>query len=186
MQKLYAYVDETGQDTHGAFFLVAVVIAEEDREQLQAVLEQAEQQSQKGRLKWRKASFERRIAYLRAVLSAPLSRGKIFFGRYAETKAYLDLTIYTTAKAILKRAEEAYRAVVWVDGLDKQEARRFEKGLRGLKINVRKVRGIREESDPFIRLADAAAGLVRDALEGRGYAQELYREAVRKGTIREV
>ncbi|GEM_PF-6845366 len=127
MQKLYAYVDETGQDTHGVFFLVAVVIAEEDREQLQAALEQIDQQSQKGRLKWRKASFERRIEYLRAVLSTPLVRGKIFFGRYAGTRAYLDLTIYTTAKAILKRAEGTYRAVVWVDGLDKQEARRFEK-----------------------------------------------------------
>lgn len=186
MQKLYCYVDETGQDTHGAFFLVAVVIAAEERERLQVALEQIEQQSKKGRLKWQKTAFARRIAYLNALLTTSLLHGKVFFAHYAQTKAYLDLTVYTTAKAILKRAEGAYQTVVWVDGLGKSEARRFERGLRGLKVKVRKVRGLREESDSLLRLADAAAGFIRDALEGQGYAQERYREAVRKGIIREV
>jgi len=62
MQNLYCYVDETGQDTHGAFFLVAVVIVEEERVYLQAALEQIEQQSQKGHLKWQKTAFARRTA----------------------------------------------------------------------------------------------------------------------------
>jgi len=39
---------------------------------------------------------------------------------------------------------------------------------------VHKVRGIKEESDALIRLADALAGFVRDYLEGEPYAQELY------------
>jgi hypothetical protein len=34
MEKLYAYVDETGQETAGAFFLVAVVVAGEERDAL--------------------------------------------------------------------------------------------------------------------------------------------------------
>jgi hypothetical protein len=75
---------------------------------------------------------------------------------------------------------------MWVDGLDKQAARQFEKGLRGLKIKVRKVRGLREESDQLMRLADAVAGFIRDVLESQAYAQELYREAISKGVIREV
>jgi len=186
MQKLCCYVDETGQDTHGTFFLVAVVVTEKEQEYLRAALEQIEQQTQKGRLKWQKTVFARRTAYLNAIFATPLLAGKVFFARYAETKVYLDLTIYTTAKAILKKTKGPYRTTVWVDGLGKQEARRFERGLRGLKIKVRKVRGLQEESDPLMRLADAAAGFIRDALEGRGYAQELYREAIRKGIIREV
>jgi len=186
MQKLYCYVDETGQDTKGRFFLVSVVITAEEREQLQAVLKQIEQVTQKGALKWQKTSFERRLRYLRAILSNPLFQGKIFFAHYSYTKAYIDLKIYTTAKAILKRAEGDYRTTVWVDGLDKQEARRFEKGLRGLKIKVRKVKGLREESDQLMRLADTVAGFIRDVLESQEYAQELYREAISKRVIREV
>jgi hypothetical protein len=34
MEKLYAYVDETGQETAGAFFPVAVVVDGEDRDTL--------------------------------------------------------------------------------------------------------------------------------------------------------
>jgi hypothetical protein len=33
-QKLYCYVDETGQDTLGQFFIVSVVITEDIREKL--------------------------------------------------------------------------------------------------------------------------------------------------------
>jgi len=48
------------------------------------------------------------------------------------------------------------------------------------------VRGIRDESDALIRLADSIAGFVRDAIEGKAYAQPLYQEATRKSVIREL
>jgi hypothetical protein len=145
-----------------------------------------EQRTGKGAFKWRKSAFDTRLAYLQELLDTSLLKDKIFFARYTNAKAYLDLTIYTTAKAILKRVMGSYRATVWVDGLDKQEARRFERGLRGLKIKVRKVRGLREENDPLIRLADAIAGFLRDVLEGQTYGQSLYQDALRRGILREV
>ncbi len=43
-----------------------------------------------------------------------------------------------------------------------------------------------DETEPGIRLADAFAGFLRDALEGEDYAQELYREARKHGFVREV
>ena len=34
IHKLYCYVDESGQDTRGALFVVAAVVAAEDRERV--------------------------------------------------------------------------------------------------------------------------------------------------------
>jgi uncharacterized protein YgfB (UPF0149 family) len=40
---------------------------------------------------------------------------------------------------------------------------------------VRKVRGVKDESNSLIRLADALAGFVRDFIEGQSYTKELDR-----------
>jgi len=40
MQKLYCYIDETGQDAGSKFFLVSVVIAEGEREKMVSELYQ--------------------------------------------------------------------------------------------------------------------------------------------------
>jgi hypothetical protein len=58
--------------------------------------------------------------------------------------------------------------------------------VRKLGIAVRKVRGARDESDELIRLADAVAGFVRDALEGSSVMQALFDQALRRGVIRKV
>jgi len=58
MQKLYCYVDETGQDTKGRLFLVAVVVLVSDRENLRSKLRKAEQISGKGIKKWMKATHK--------------------------------------------------------------------------------------------------------------------------------
>jgi hypothetical protein len=50
---------------------------------------------------------------------------------------------------------------------------------------VDKVRGLRDESDAFIRLADAMAGFVRDWIEGEADLERLYHEAVVRGVLRE-
>jgi hypothetical protein len=51
---------------------------------------------------------------------------------------------------------------------------------------VKKIRGLRDESDEFIRLADATAGFVRDALEGQAVARDLYARAVQQKEIQYV
>jgi hypothetical protein len=179
-------VDETGQDTAGRFFLVAVLLLQEDRDALKTVLERVEQDTRKGLLKWHRTPFERGLAYLDAIVTRSPIRGKVFFSSYANTRAYVELTVYTTAKAILAATQGAYKATVFVDGLSGKELKRFAKGLRALRITVRKVRGLRDESDSLIRLADAMAGFIRDALEKKPYAQRLYQEALKRQVIQEV
>ena len=73
-----------------------------------------------------------------------------------------------------------------MDGLSGSEVRHFSSELRKLHIRIRKVRGARDETEPGIRLADAFAGFIRDALEGEVYARELYQEALKRGFVREV
>ena len=50
MKKLYCYVDESGQHTEGAYFLVSVVIVAEERDQLEVLLLKIEQVSRKRKL----------------------------------------------------------------------------------------------------------------------------------------
>lgn len=50
-RKLYLYVDETGQDTGSQFFIVAVVVTDDRRAELEKLLETAEQVSGKNKRK---------------------------------------------------------------------------------------------------------------------------------------
>jgi hypothetical protein len=186
MQKLYCYVEETGQDTKGDFFLVSVVVTGEEHDQIRRQVEQIEYATKRGALKWHKTAFELRLAYLEALIRHPLFVGTVYFSHYRHTTLYADLTVLVVAKAILQKVRADYKATVVVDGLKSSEVKRFTKGLRQLNIRVRKVRGIRDESDALIRLADSMAGFVRDAIEGKEYAQVLYQEAIEKGVIREI
>jgi hypothetical protein len=69
MQRLYCYVDESGQDTQGKLFLVTAVVTERQyREELEQRLLEIEEISRKRQMKWRPTSFERRLAYLEAIL----------------------------------------------------------------------------------------------------------------------
>jgi len=172
-KKIYCYVDETGQDTQGEIFLVALVMTDEQRDQLATEAIRIEKESGKSLKKWRRAVFSRKIEYIKAIFGSPLFADSLFFANYEKSIAYLDLTILTTARAILIKAGEAgYKATVVVDGLREPEAVKFAASLRHLRINVRKVRGMRDESDPLIRLADSIAGFVRDYLEGQEYTKE--------------
>lgn len=133
MQKLYCYVDETGQDTEGKFFLVSIVVAGNERDELDNFLLEIEETTGKRQNKWRKSDFETRKAYLLEVFSNPLFKGKLFFGKY-EGKSYIDLTILATAQAIFARTEENYKATVIVDGLSKTDVFKFSAGSRRLKV----------------------------------------------------
>jgi len=96
------------------------------------------------------------------------------------------LTVETTAKAIHHKNSQAAPATVIVDGLSGRDVDRFKTRLRGSGVNVRKVRGARDESEPIVRLADAVAGFVRDFLQGQPYAPKLYEKAIREGIFVEI
>jgi hypothetical protein len=183
-EKIYCYVDETGQDTDGELFLVAVVILESEREELRAELARIEQSSGKRERKWTRATRAQRQAYVRGILAHPAFARTLYYSAYQDTRTYVDLTILSVAKALGVHTSGPYAATILVDGLRRTEQHRFASGLRKLRVSVRKVRGINDESDAFIRLADAIAGFVRDSRADPLLAQ-LYAEAIRAGMLRE-
>lgn len=128
--KLYCYVDETGQDTLGQFFIVSVVITEDLREPLIARLEDIERSSHKAKSKWTAARPSERLAYMQAVLSDPLFKNTLHFAFYEHTKQYMALTVLATAHAITTIADRGV-AAVYVDGLPKSRLRWFGTELVG-------------------------------------------------------
>jgi hypothetical protein len=185
-QKLYAYVDESGQDTLGELFLVSVVVTGEAREGIRKKLRTIERVSGKQAKKWTKARLAERVAYLQSVFQLSELRGCIYYAHYHDTRAYVDLMILSTAKALHAQGAELPQATVIVDGLSRPERPRFAAGLRKLRIRVHKVRGARDQSDEFIRLADAVAGGVRDSMEGDAIMRPLFEQAVRHAVVREI
>lgn len=73
----------------------------------------------------------------------------------------------------------------YVDGLTTADQGRFTAGLQKLHIKTQLARGMRDESDEFIRLADAIAGFIRDGIEGDKVMALLYMKALRMGVIKE-
>ncbi|HEX9722607.1 MAG TPA: DUF3800 domain-containing protein [Candidatus Paceibacterota bacterium] len=184
MQKLYCYVDESGQDTEGLLFVVGVLIMEDERDAIARELERIELESKKRNKKWRGAPYQYRQAYIEKILQSSLLHKSLFYEIFYDSKKYIKLTSYATAKAILKRAEEKYQASIFVDGFNKKELERFEQGLRELRIHKRKLQGVRrEENDIFIRLADALCGLVRDAQEDNPWAKNILKKLLEKDIV---
>lgn len=183
-QKLYCYVDETGQDTQGALFVVSVAVTKEDREELRKLLAELEKTSGKGKTKWVRTRKEFKIAYLEKILTQKIFRHKIFFSLSKETKTYREITLVTIASAITASKEnEEYEALVFIDGLQKSEVKKVATGLRRIGVHTEKVRGLRDESDEFIRLMDAIAGLIRENEEGIDYAKKLYKLGLENKTL---
>ena len=80
-EKLYCYVDETGQDPASSVFVV-VVVSVENQEALRPALMEIEDAAGTGRPKWHKSRSELRLRYLRLVLESNLVRADVFFGVY--------------------------------------------------------------------------------------------------------
>ena len=165
--KCYAYVDETGQDTQGRLFIVSVIVVREERDALRRALQTIERTSRKRDKKWKKSRPSEREAYMRSVLNLEALRGSLYYSVYRDTSDYVDLTIQATARAILHPDTPPDQITVLVDGLARSERWRYARGLRNLSVSVDKVRGVRDESDILIRLADALAGFVRNGIEGK-------------------
>lgn len=117
-RKLYAYIDESGQDTKGAIFVVSVLILEEEREMIKEDLEEIERQSGKKNAKWNKARPEFRRKYIEAASQLEKLKGRIFFDIFSDTKKYIELTSFAAAKAILKKSgKDKYKVTVFVDAI---------------------------------------------------------------------
>lgn len=182
-QKLYAYVDESGQDTRGEIFLVSVVVVGKQRDLLRDFLKKIEEETRKHKKKWSRTPVNRREDYMGRIIESKKFTGLVYLSHYKKAEIYIDLTILATAKAVLDHVQQPYQLRVYVDGLTAADQLKFTAGLRKLHVKTRLVKGMRDESDEFIRLADAMAGFVRDGIGNDKVMKPLYKKALKNGTI---
>ncbi len=183
--KVYCYVDESGQDTRGDLFVVAVVIVDDDKDDLAQTLEVIERKSRKLQRKWHKITYDRKITYIQRVLDLPQLREKCHFAIYHQSRNYFDMTVETIVRACQTITFSEYRAIVLIDALPAKQTVSVGNRLRQSGVPVKKVRGVRQdENDPFIRLADALCGLVRAAYDEQPEMLTLYERAVRQGILK--
>lgn len=188
-QKLYCYVDETGQDTKGDIFIVSVVLTGNERDKLLNFCEEIEEKSGKGKFKWGKAEPKRRLDYLRRIFSSKSFKWKLRYSIYKEQVNYDMATIVGIAKAVhFKEPSRGYTASIYIDGLHKTKRHKYGSELRKLGVHTRKVQGVaKDENNSLTRLADAIAGFVRDALtEEDGETQKLFHKTVKDESLVEV
>jgi len=182
-QKLYCYVDETGQDDVSRVFVVVAVVSERDQENLRQALTDIERIAGTGNRKWHKSQAPRRLRYLGLALERDLGREDVFFGSYPKPLPYFFPLIDVVEQAIKRKAGPSYTAKVFVDGIDRKKAAELTNALRFSGISLQMVRSRRDESEPIIRLADMWAGCIRAALLGRREEGEILRRAAQSSYI---
>ena len=104
-QKLYCYVDETGQDYASSVFVVVAVVSAAAQDELREALTQIEQISGTGHRKWHKSSAARRLRYLNLVFEKRLATGDVFFGSYRKALPYFLPFVEVLERAIKLKAE---------------------------------------------------------------------------------
>jgi len=175
-RKVYLYCDESGQDTLGRFFLVAVVLVDADaREALEQRVTRLEVRARRRGQKWHRSTIRKREAFLRE-LPHVAGDALLAWGEWAEGTEYAARTADAVARAADVCCPGAQVTVI-IDGLTDAERPAVSRALRARGVRFRKVAiGCRDESFPLLRLADAAVGYLRDVEEGVPYAVELWAE----------
>lgn len=187
MKKLYCFVDETGQDTKGLFFLVAIVLKEKKSlEFLEKKLRNIEIKSGKKFSKWTKTRNKNKRNYLLQIVDIKALKNSIFYSVYRDTKEYTPLISFSIAKAIFAKKENDYQVKITIDGINKREIGKVRTELKKLRIKYKKIRGLKDEQSVFLRLADAMAGFIRDFSEKQDYTKTIMRKFKKAGIIVEI
>ncbi len=184
--KLYCYVDETGQDTKGELFLVAVVLKDiRGLETLEKKLEAIDARTGKKQAKWKKISQKIKKKYLEELIQVKELKNAIFYATYQASKEYSKLTSFTIAKAVLAKESTNYTVTVIIDGLNNKERDIVREELKKLKIKYRKIRGMKDEQSIFLRLSDAMAGFLREVYEGEEYTKQFIKRFEKASIVTE-
>lgn len=189
MQKLYCYVDESGQDTKGELFLVAIVIS--DKRQLDSLeqrLLELEKETGKRTRKWGWLNVEEKAQYLQSILGIKELHHSIFYSVCKNSKEYTRLTASSIARAILARINGSgdYKASIFIDGLKGRENEVVRREIKKFRVNYAKIRGLDHRKSALIRLADAMAGFLRDCCEGKEYSKRLFSKFRKSGMARQI
>ncbi len=170
MQKLYIYVDESGQDTRGRLFIVATVLISDPKfkDEAPALCERIEQESKKGKIKWGKSKPSFRLDYLNRIFAEKQFHGNLRFAVFRDTNDYDQAMMASIARVLHWENVVDYTTLVFVDALSETKCQEYTRLLRKHDVRIQKIRGIsKDENDALIRLADALAGFIRDALEDK-------------------
>lgn len=186
-QKLYCYVDETGQDAGSNFFVVVSIVNGEDQNQIRNELLRIEELSKVHKRKWFNSRSPAKEEFLQTVIKSRLAKGDLYYGKFKKPLPFFLPLLEIVEKAIKDKAgNKPYIAIVYVDGIDKKKARELTGGLRLKGIKLEYVRSTRDESEPIIRLADRWAGCIRDALEGKEINSKILSKAKKDNYIKEI
>ena len=183
-QKLYCYVDETGQDPGADYFIVVAIVSEQEQFILKEKLVEVETDTKVGSKKWHKTKSPERENFLRVTIKEKLAKGEVFYSQYKKPLPFFLPLLETLSKAIKEVAKKPYSAIVYVDGIDKKKARELTNALRLKDIKTAYVRSVRDESEPLIRLADRWVGCIRAALENKAEDKELVVQATNKNHLK--
>lgn len=175
LPKIYVYVDETGQDTKGEIFIVVciIIIGLNQKEQATQILEKIEQETNK-KNKWHKSSKKAKLNYLSKLTKLP--NLKIYVKIFKKETNYFFNTINSIIQSI--KCLKNYRQnkfVIIVDGLPKAKIQPATKLIRQEKIQIDKLKGLKDEQDALLRLADNIAGLVREIYKDRDYLRKHFK-----------
>ena len=106
MQKLYCYVDESGQDPKSEIFIVVAVVSDEEQDVLRKQLLEIERLARTGKRKWHKSRPERSFKYLQSVLEKGIGKGEVYFGRYKKPLPYFLPILETVERAIIPNPKQ--------------------------------------------------------------------------------
>jgi hypothetical protein len=183
----FCYADESGQDTEGKLFIVAVVLTDADSEPARSFCEVAEKESKKGKTKWSSSKDNFRMDYICRVIRHSVFKGRLFYAIYRDTKRYQNATTQTINRVIKSLPPTSGKVGVYIDALPKALEQSVVAELRRNGSKIEKVRGIaKDENEALIRLADALCGLVRKAVDGDPDSQELLDWGVRAKIIHDI
>ncbi|MDP1743334.1 MAG: DUF3800 domain-containing protein [Candidatus Amesbacteria bacterium] len=175
MNKIYCFVDETGQDTAGRLFIVVIIVIKNlFIDEIREGLSEIEKITGKHKSKWGKAKHEIRSRYIKSTIKLIKKSGHVYYASFFQTKEYVALTAFTLAQAILMYSDKLpMESTIIIDGLKSSEQEKVSRLMKIFNIKYAKIRGARDESEPVLRLADSIAGLVRDAEEKNDVSQKL-------------
>lgn len=170
MVKIFSFSDESGTDSADSLYIVASVLLHHEMPKLESAFLEIESETGSGNQSWNDLPARKRLSFIRAVTKVDNLKHSLYYSVHLIGTGYQNATALSIAHAlniyISDNSFPSAKCIVTVDGLNAKEARRMASIIRKNGIKLDKIRGARDQSNTFIRLADRICGLARDAHEG--------------------
>lgn len=162
--KISSFTDESGQDTHGSIFVVCTLII--DNRYIDIVtndLLKIELKSNK-KEKWFRSSNKKRGDYVDRLLKIKsIPYISFYYSIYKNRDSYTELIASNVAKSIINHTKsKGYKVKINLDRDTRSTLHKIRSEIKKYRIKYQKIRGVSEDKDPNIRLADTICGLIRD------------------------